>query len=223
MLYYQEERIKLYNGDCLQELDNIQEKIDLVITDPPYFVINKKVEWDKFDNLEEYLNFLKIWYEKLLTKMKENSSIYIFFSQKFMKEGMDLFNPDKCLIWHHPNLAFLTNKTFLYMYDVIFYITIGKSIFNASFIDKENVDVFTYAKPQSNFKKDRKIYGTQKPLELIKNFVKISSNEEDMVLDCFAGSGTTLAAAKELKRNAIGIEISKETCDLIVNRIKGAK
>lgn len=60
---------------------------------------------------------------------------------------------------------------------------------------------------------------TQKPVALIENIIKHSSNEGDIVLDPMCGSGTTLIAAERLKHNSIGIEISKEYCELSYKRL----
>jgi site-specific DNA-methyltransferase (adenine-specific) len=57
------------------------------------------------------------------------------------------------------------------------------------------------------------------PEALAEDHVKSWSNEGDTVLDCFSGSGTTMKAAKLLKRNSIGIEIAKEYCELTVRRV----
>jgi site-specific DNA-methyltransferase (adenine-specific) len=57
------------------------------------------------------------------------------------------------------------------------------------------------------------------PEQLAKDHIVSWSNEGDTVLDCFSGSGTTMKAAKLLKRNSIGIEIAKEYCELTVRRI----
>ena len=51
---------------------------------------------------------------------------------------------------------------------------------------------------------------TPKPLDMIERIIKASSNEGDLVLDCFAGSGTTAVAAKKLKRNFICGEMNQE-------------
>lgn len=67
--------------------------------------------------------------------------------------------------------------------------------------------------------KERLGYPTQKPEELIEVFVKASSDENDLVLDSFCGCGTTLAVAKRLKRNYIGIDISPTACKLVATRI----
>lgn len=61
---------------------------------------------------------------------------------------------------------------------------------------------------------------TQKPLELMSRIVKLVSNEDDIILDCFAGSGSTLLGAIKNNRNYIGIEIDKEYYDICCNRIK---
>ncbi len=60
----------------------------------------------------------------------------------------------------------------------------------------------------------------QLPLPLIETFVKASSNEGDTVLDCFAGTFTTSAAAKKHNRMSIGIEIDKEYIKLGIKRLK---
>ena len=62
-------------------------------------------------------------------------------------------------------------------------------------------------------------YPTQKPLELLKRIIKVSSNEGDLVLDPFCGCGTTLHAAEELKRKWIGIDISQFAAGLVRNRL----
>ncbi len=68
---------------------------------------------------------------------------------------------------------------------------------------------------------DRKLLNTiQKPIKLIERIVKASSNEGDLVLDPFAGVGTTFVACKELKRNFIGFEINPDFVSVCHQRIK---
>ena len=74
-----------------------------------------------------------------------------------------------------------------------------------------------------NYDIDKKIgHVTPKPLEMIKNIIRHSSNEGDVVLDCFGGSGTTAVACKELGRNCILIESKGEYIDLTNKRLEEA-
>jgi len=68
--------------------------------------------------------------------------------------------------------------------------------------------------------KERVGYPTQKPVLLLNQIIKISTDENDIVLDPFCGSGTTCVSAKSLKRNYIGIDISEEAIKLSENRLK---
>lgn len=70
---------------------------------------------------------------------------------------------------------------------------------------------------------DKKLYNhpTIKPLEVVKNHIINSSKENDIVLDCFCGSGTTCLASKETGRRYIGIEIDPEYHRIAVNRLNG--
>ena len=61
-------------------------------------------------------------------------------------------------------------------------------------------------------------YPTEKNFDMLKMIIAASSNEDDIVLDCFAGSGTTLGAAFELKRNWIGVDQSPESLKAILKR-----
>lgn len=72
-------------------------------------------------------------------------------------------------------------------------------------------------------KRDKELYKhpTIKPLDLVKRHIQHSTNEGDVVLDCFMGSGTTGVACKELNRDFIGIELDKEYYDIAVKRING--
>ena len=63
------------------------------------------------------------------------------------------------------------------------------------------------------------MYPTQKPVALVSEFVRLFSNPGDTVLDPFCGSGTTLYAAKELRRKAIGCDLSDEACALAEKRL----
>ena len=70
---------------------------------------------------------------------------------------------------------------------------------------------------------DKKNYGhaTIKPLELVERHIALSTKENDIVLDPFAGSSTTLLAAKHLHRRYLGFEIDKEYFDTSVKRLSG--
>jgi DNA modification methylase len=200
-------------GDCMNVLDNIEDdSIDFVITDPPYGVLDKEVKWDDVE-IEEFTNK---WWSKLKNKSK---GFLVFWSQKFIPLGYKIFNPDRMLIWWHPNLQKPTNNMYLYSYDPIFFIR-GKT-FNGCFSRGLNADVKSYAMPQSNFIVDRKVHGTQKPLQLLKDLVEVNTNEGDIVLDPFAGSGTTCLASKILGRRYIGIEKDKKTFDIAIKRLDG--
>ena len=78
---------------------------------------------------------------------------------------------------------------------------------------KKIQDIWTFKDPQNP------LYPTQKNLDMLKLIVKVASNENSFVLDCFAGSGTTMLAAAELKRKFIGIDKSDIAIDVIEKRL----
>lgn len=80
---------------------------------------------------------------------------------------------------------------------------------------------FTYYVTPKNLK-DKKKYNhpTVKPLDITRNFIINSSNEGDVVLDCFMGSGTTGVACKQLNRNFIGIELDETYFKIAKERIE---
>lgn len=67
---------------------------------------------------------------------------------------------------------------------------------------------------------ERAGYPTQKPVELLDRIIKLSSNDNDIVLDPFCGSGTTLVAAEKLGRQWIGIDISDNAIETAISRVK---
>ena len=68
--------------------------------------------------------------------------------------------------------------------------------------------------------KERVGYPTQKPIILLEQIIKLVTDEGDLVLDPFAGSGTTLVAAKMLNRNYLGFDISKDAVELTNSRLE---
>lgn len=71
-----------------------------------------------------------------------------------------------------------------------------------------------------SFSTEKVGYATQKPLDLLRRIIKASTNEGDVVLDPFCGCGTTVFAARELKRRFVGIDISPFAIDVVRGRLK---
>jgi len=75
-------------------------------------------------------------------------------------------------------------------------------------------------KNKVNGKTQKMMHITPKPTELIERIIKASSNEGDLVLDCFVGSGTTAIVAKKLKRNFICSDNNKKYVNFANNNLK---
>lgn len=71
-----------------------------------------------------------------------------------------------------------------------------------------------------NDKTERVGYATQKPIELAKRIIQLSSDEDDIVADFYCGSGTTLVAAKQLKRKYLGCDINRNAVNKTIQRIE---
>lgn len=151
-------------------------------------------------------------------KMKE-TNIYIWCSkwqlQPILKYYIDKGYNFDVITWHKTNPCPTMNNT--YANDTEYCV----------FARKKGVRVYgnyntkrKYYVSSTNLK-DKKLYKhpTIKPLDIIQNFIINSSCENDTVLDCFMGSGTTGVACKNLNRNFIGIEIDKEYFEIAKNRI----
>jgi DNA modification methylase len=69
------------------------------------------------------------------------------------------------------------------------------------------------------FRRESGLHPTMKPIELIANEMKISSNQGSLIFDFFLGSGSTIVAAHQLKRKCFGMELDPKYCQVIVDRM----
>ncbi len=211
--------------DCIEGLNQFPDNsIDLIIADPPYG-ISKKLnckgkrlgttakldfefgEWDVFNKkwLEVAVHKTKGWFISFCAK--KDLGIYWNALEK------DGFIAVDALVWQKPDPLPLNAKSrFLNAWEVA---VVGKKP-GGTWNSKYEHNILKFQAPKGN----NRIHPTQKPLELIKKIIELTTNQEDLVVDPFMGSGTTAAACKILKRNYVGFEINKDYCRQAIERVE---
>lgn len=199
------------------------KSFDCVITDP-FYVPKSQFQWKNFDDF--YWGFNRQWLTEVKRLLKTDFHLLISFASNDMYQFEGLlreldFDIKSRIVWNYRNSAKGTAKgtVFAKTYEFIFHCSSGKKLNFSKDWDDKRFDVQIIAIPQSNFVKDKKEHQYQKPLKLWKQLIEICSFDGENILDPFMGSGTTLVAAKQLGRNATGIEISEEYCEIARKRL----
>lgn len=219
---------KLYNKDCLEVMKDMEDKsIDLVITDPPYDIstsgagIYKQKDKKYVKELNEMKDGFSDEILNELCRVMKKINIYIFCSQKQIIHLLDYFVTKRgcnynIISWHKTNpIPACGNKYLTDTEYVLFFRERGVKVYG-SFETKRT----WYSTPLNQA--DKKKYGhpTVKPQLILNNLVLNSSQENDIILDPFMGSGSTGEAAIKNNRRFVGIEINDEYFNIAKSRIE---
>lgn len=220
--------IEIHNDDCLTMLKGIKSKsIDLVVTDPPYKVDTKGAgvygSVAQFKQIECMADGIKDEVLDELCRVMKKINIYLFCSKKQLVPLINYFTNKKCnwnlLTWHKTNpVPTCSNKYLPDTEYILFFREKGVKI-QGTYDTKK-----TYFITPINAK-DKNLYQhpTCKPVEILQNFIVNSSNDNDVVLDPFMGSGSTGVACINTHRNFIGIEINAKFYETAKTRLISQK
>jgi site-specific DNA-methyltransferase (adenine-specific) len=237
--YYDCDGITIYHGDCREILPELP-KVDLVLTDPPYGVTQNK--WDIPVDLKS------LWIELYKISKDDTPYLFTSvqpFTADLINSNRDNFKYD--LIWYKAlGTGFLNSKKMpMRNHENILIFYKKLSTFNPQMVKgkmrnkgrhdgpsssnyghynghiskndiyypQSVIDITNGDKSTDNF------HPTQKPVQLMAYLMETYSNKDNTILDPFMGSGTTLVAAKQLHRQAIGIEIEEKYCEIAVKRL----
>ena len=214
--YYQDSACTIYHGDCREILPQLP-KVDLVISDPPYGVRRpsaRRLEHHRFSEVHGNDSVDTAFIS--LLNVVDRGAVYLFTAWDVLNEWRLALDPSfkvrSCIVWDKCVHGLADLKTcWAPKHEMILFAANGRhelrggrptdvvSIMRVSPIDL----LHPYEKPES----------------LIGLLVCHSSDEGNTVLDPFMGSGTTLRAAKDLGRKAIGIEIEERYCEIAAKRL----
>lgn len=242
--YFHSDQFTLLNADSLTAIGTIEEKVDMIFADPPYFLskghsqcINgtwksfDKGAWDRATSLDEVNSFNMKWLAACREVLKEDSTIWvcgtyhnIFSVASCMAElGYKILN---IIVWQKSNAKpTLSRNYFNFTTEYIVWARKNEDIphyFNCDLMEQLNggarmSDVWRIPFVASWEMKCGR-HPTQKPLRLLYRIILASTKPGETILDPFAGSCTTGIAANLLDRNFIGIDKSKEHLDIGIRR-----
>lgn len=222
-------------GDCFDNLSKIKDNsIDLIAIDPPYEISYENLEWD-----EKKLNWVTLK-DEFYRILKPTGNLIVFQGWSNVSETKkileDKFILKNWIVWDRikgrgaktnmvstrEDILWLVkgeNYTYNKIYSTIKKKTGGLGAKNGQEC-RALSNVWTDISPIVPWSKERVSHPTQKPIQLMERIITIFSNENDLILDCFAGSGSTGVAAKNLNRNFILIEKDENYHKIITDRIE---
>lgn len=235
--------VMIINGDCLEHLNKIESNsVDLILIDPPYLIskssgfsnysdnasddLKKKygklsIDFGDWDKVELNWDFLFSEYKRILKKGGTLIIFYDIWKSNELKEFSEKykFKQPRVGAWVKTNPVPVNSKlNYLSNASEYFFTFVkgSKPTFNSKY------DNAFYSYPICHGK-ERYNHPTQKPLSLIKELIEKHSNKGDLILDTFAGTGTTGHASYLLDRNFILIEKEKDYFEVIVERLNKIK
>lgn len=208
--YYDEDGITIYHGDALHVLPGLFP-VSLTLSDPPYG-IKMSGGFDGFDGFGgKGKPIARRQYPDSWDDERPSSVLF----------AMLLSRCERAIIWGGNFFSdLLPRSTHWLVWDKLNTMpTFGDCELAWTNIDRKSVKKKTVEWNGLLGKERERVHPTQKPLELMSWCIENYSEEGDVILDPFMGSGTTLRAAKDLGRKAIGIEIEEKYCEIAVKRL----
>lgn len=223
---------KIYKGNCV-ELSSLldDESLDCIITSPPFYNSSHKYQrgsgFHYTADVGEPLYVIQDVFEALKPKLKNDGIICMNLGFSYGETGVmrpfDIVNRlrekngyfvNDIIIWHKNNPIPMQNRL-TNAFEYIF--VISKHPIGKYFTKKYTHNVWKFS-VDSGGKGHSAVFPLELPLNCIEHFTK----ENDLVLDCFMGSGTTAEACVKTKRNFIGFEINEDYIKLAIDRINNA-
>ena len=231
---YQLGNHRLMCGDSTNEEDVSKlmngVKADMLFTDPPYNVNitekkKKKIlhcnEYNELANddmsQEDFMQFLNKVFHNANEILKDNASYYVFTCQGGDNEMMMMMmreNGIKCrhqIIWVKDAPVFSMGRLdYDYKHEPILYGWKKSHIFYRK--GEQDKSVWEFKRTAN------KLHPTMKPIELVGNALNNSSKQDDLIIDLFGGSGSTLIACEQLNRRCYMMELDPHYVDVIIQR-----
>jgi len=229
---YQLGNHRLMCGDSTKEED-VEKlmngvKADMVFTDPPYGVsasggrsqTKDKLGMKAIANDELRNNDLTIFLSNFIKAMKykNGASIYICYPWSTQKEFTEAILENNlkiknCIIWDKKSFGLNGFKGYKPQYEMIYFCC--KEVFEW-YGDKAQSNIWQISREIK--REEQGNHPTPKPIELIAKALNNSSKQEDIILDVFGGSGSTLIACEQLNRKCYMMELDPHYIDVIIQR-----
>ncbi|TQR42934.1 site-specific DNA-methyltransferase [Campylobacter sp. MIT 12-8780] len=219
--------IVLKQDEALHFLQNMQSgSVDLVVCDPPYLMQESggggfyaKENKKHYDKITQDKSLLMQGFDfRILDEVRRVMKVlnaYFFCNAKLLQALLEYFKNDKfdVLVYHKLNALPAFNNKYLSDLEYIVFVCNDRTLFHSDY--KSASKVFSM-----NIPKKYSAHPAEKPLKIIETLIKNSSKKGDLVLDMFAGSGTTAVACKSLKRSFVGCEVKEEFYNMALNRLE---
>lgn len=214
------EQIIIY-GNSVDVLPTLETKsYDLLLTDPPYGM-DFKSGWNdkdkiKNDKIEDTIILFENVLKNAVPLLKDDAHFYLFGNIDYLPQIKPIIekylNLKNILIWDRKVIGMGDLKTYGFSYDIIYF---GYNKFFKELNGTRDRDILSFNRVDPS----KNIHPTEKPIELLEYLIKKSTNENDKILEPFAGGGSALLACKNTNRKATGIEIEEKYYHLIKERI----
>ena len=220
--YYEHAGITIYHGDCREILPELwRERVDLVLTDPPFFMpathYQSRVQYQRaWADTSILATFWAVIVDACLPLIKRTGHFIAFCNGDsypvFYPEMYRRFDFLKCLVWNKGHVGL--GRVWRNQHEL----AIAARWNTSEFIEdgKLRADVFEFSATPSA---DR-AHPVEKPLDMLMWLMQPTTSVGALVLDPFAGSGSTLDAARRLGRHAVGIEAEERYCEIAATRLQ---
>jgi len=231
-------------GDCVNILSRFKEPVaDLIFADPPFNIGYKYDLYEDRKKYDEYRDWTKKWMTVCYHALKPTGSFWVAIGDEYAAEvriiGRELgLNLRNWVIWHY-TFGQNTKRKFARSHTHLFYWTKDPKNFTfndmavripsarqTTYADKRANpkgklpdDVWSFSRVCGTFHERVSWHPCQMPERLLERIIRVSSNEGDLVVDPFSGSGTTCVAAARLRRNYYGMDISEKYVNNSLKRI----